>query len=352
MTSRLTIGVALCLCGGVCCAAISQLDAEDAVRRRMVQRGLPLGTDLETGSYTVIASAVKSGSEPGSSADGARRTTCFRLAELKAVHQILNMRAQTMTGMSEARRERAGGEAVKTMRTFVETFSQSDMDGCVVVDSCELNEGESCVVAIAMTWSADLENRARASAAGSLQPAATWVDELARLLDGWGDVLWPPTVSFVDSAGFFHRVGVGIAGFAGESPLARNAAVAQADLWARKNLQLAFYGAAAMRKKAELMKASSRRADARSTASAYEALSEVAAEGPLPVGSCPLFDRVVPDASGSGKLFVVVYGVKAPRAETAQGGACRAVVPIAEPASQVPSGVMLFNPNTGKFEKQ
>ena len=30
MTSRFAIGVALCLCGGVCCAAISQLDAEDA----------------------------------------------------------------------------------------------------------------------------------------------------------------------------------------------------------------------------------------------------------------------------------------------------------------------------------
>ncbi len=352
MTSRLAIGVALCLCGGVCLAAVSQLDAEAAVRRRMVQRGLLPGFDAETGAYTVIAGAAKSGSEPVSSASDARRTACFRLAELKAIHQILNMRAQTMTGRSEVQREQRGDATDKTMRTFVETLSQSDMDGCVVVDACALHEGATCAVAVAMTWSADLERRARASAAGTLQPANTWVDELARRLDGWGNGMLPPTLSFVDSAGFFHRVGVGTAVFADESPLARHAAVGQADLRARENLQLAFYGAAAMRKKAELMKASFQREDLQNSASAYEALSEVAAKGPLPAGSCPLFDRLVPDESGSGKSVVVVYGVKAPNRTTVQGGAGRVAVPATGPVGSVSSGVMIFNPNTGKFEKQ
>ena len=73
MTVRLAISVALCLCGGVCFAAVSQLDAEATVRRRVVQRGLRVGTDLETGAYTVIAGASMSGSTPGSSAYDARQ---------------------------------------------------------------------------------------------------------------------------------------------------------------------------------------------------------------------------------------------------------------------------------------
>ncbi len=339
MTARRFILAVLCLCGGICCAAVSCLDVEDALRRALAERGIRQGHDAETGVCTVIASASKKGAQP---------YACFRMAELKALHQILNMRSQTMSGATAVRRD----EAAKTMRSFVETLSRADLDGCLLVDFRGRQDGDGWAVAVAMCWSEDLERRARASASGALHPADSWVDELNMLVDGCDGELLPPTLSFVDSKGFFHRTGVGVARVGGESPLQRDAAARAADLLARKNLQLALYGRAAMRKKAELMKASSRRADARSTASAYEALSEVAAEGPLPVGSCPLFDRVVPDASGSGKLFAVVYGVKAPRAETAQGGTCRAVVPIAEPVGQVPSGIMLFNPNTGKFEKQ
>lgn len=338
MTSRLAILVTLVLCGGVCCAAVSRLDAEDALRRRMVQRDLRIGFDAEKGTYTVMASAAKSGCAPGSPASCALRVTCYRLAELRAIHQILNMRGQSMSGKTEVQRDRADDATVKTVRTFVETFSQSDMDGCVMVDACELNEGGTCAVAVAVTWSADLERRARASAAGSLQPAGEWIEELKGYLDGWDGGLPPPALTFVDSAGFFHQLGVGMASLAGESPLERNAAARLADLWARKNLQLALYGRAAMRKKAELMKASSQREDLQSLTSTYEALGEVAAEGPLPVGSTSILDTVVVDSSNSNKLLIVVYGVKV------------ASVPRIKPRES--SGVMVFNPKTGKFEKQ
>ena len=345
MTSRLAIVLAFCLCGGACAAAVSQLDAEDAVRRRVVQRGLRVGLDAETGTYTVIASAAKSGGEPGSPASCAQRVACYRLAELRAVHQILNMRGQTMAGQTAVRRDRVGDAAVKAVRTFVETLSESDMDGCVVVDACELNDGARCIVAVAMTWSAELERRARASAEGSLRPAAAWIEELKAYLGEWGGGLPPPTVAFVDSAGFFHRLGVGAAALGGSSPLERNAAARAADLWARKNLQLALFGRAAMRKKAERMKTSSRREELQSLASAYEALGEVAVEGPLPTGSLSILESVVADSPNSGTLLVV-YGVKT------QGTAAGAAVSVRPGSSEGTSGVMVFNPVTGKFEKQ
>ncbi len=353
MTARRFILSVLCLYGGICFAAVSCLDAEDALRRRVVQRGLRVGTDLETGSYTVIAGASMSGSAPGSSAyDAQKRATCFRLAELKAMHQILNMRAQTMSGKSEVKRERLGDEAVKTVSTFVETLSQSDTDGCVVVDSCELHEGAKCVVAVAMTWSVDLECRARASAAGSIQPAEKWIEELKIHLSRWDGRMLPPTVAFVDSAGFFHRLGVGAASLTGESPLERKAAVGLADLLARKNFQLALYGRAAMRKKAALMMASSRREDCQSLASAYEALGDVSVEGPLPLGSCPLFDKIVGGQDGSGKSLLVVYGIKESGHASACGVGDRETASTMQTAPASNSGVMVFNPNTRRYERK
>lgn len=337
MTARVSIVAALCLCGGVGCAAFSCLDAESAVRRTLVARGTRQGFDAETGTYTVIASAVKRGVDPKSPMSCAQLSACFRQAELKAVHQILNMRSQTMEGETSVRRD----PSAKSARTFVETLSQNDMDGCLLVGFDGRVDGDGCVAAVAMSWSEDLEGRARASAAGSLRPADSWVDELKGRLDGLGGSQLPPTLSFVDSAGFFHYVGVGSASLDDESDLRRNAAACEADLMARKNLQLALYGRAAMRKKAELMKSRVRVDDAENLSAAYEALGEVSAATPLPQGSRSLFDKVVPDGNGS-KVFVVVYGIVPPKTESRS-------LPS---AGKAPKDVLIWNPKTGKFEKQ
>ncbi len=337
MTARVSIIAVLCLCGGLGCAAFSSLDAENAVRRTLVARGIRQGFDSETGAYTVIASAVKRGVGPESPMFCAQQSVCFRQAELKAIHQILNMRAQTMEGGTSVRRD----PSEKSARTFVETLSQNDMDGCLLVAFDGRVDGDGCVAAVAMSWSEDLERRARASAACRLRPADSWVDELKARLDGLGGSQLPPTLSFVDSAGFFHYVGVGSASFDDGSDLRRNAAVREADLMARKNLQLALYGRAAMRKKAELMTARARVDGAENLSAAYEALGEVSATTPLPQGSRPLFDKVVPAGNGS-KAFVVVYGVVPPK--TADGN-----LPSAGTA---PKDVLIWNPRTGKFEKQ
>ncbi len=328
MTARRFILAVLCLCGGICFAAVSCLDVEDALRRALAERGIRQGHDAETGVCTVIASASKKGAQP---------YACFRMAELKALHQILNMRSQTMSGATAVRRD----EAAKTVRSFVETLSRADLDGCLLVDFRGQKNGDGWVVAVAMCWSEDLESRARASASGALQPADSWVDELKRLVDGCDGELLPPTLSFVDSKGFFHRAGVGVARVGGVSPLQRDAAAREADLLARKNLQLALYGRAAMRKKAELMKSWSRSDGGGSLSSAYEALGEVSAEGPLPNGSRSVYDRVVQSDDGS-KAFVVVYGV-------VRAKAVGTVRPTAEAA---PGDVLIWNPGTGKFEKQ
>ena len=348
MTARMSIVAALCLCGGVCCAAFSCLDAERAVRRTLAARGICQGFDAETGVYTVIASAAKRGVDPESSTFCAQQSACFRLAELKAIHRILNMRAQTMSGGTSVQRD----PSAKSARTFVETLSQNDLDGCLLVGFDGRVDGDGCVAAVAMSWSEELARRARASAAGILRPADSWVDELRRYMDTLCNGMWPPTVSFIDSAGFLHRVGVGAASLAGESAPERNTAACLADLWARKNLQLALYGRAAMRKKAELMMKSSQREDFKSLASAYEALGEVSAEGSLPLGAGPLFDKVIGGQNGSSKSLLIVYGVKAPRHASAYGMDGCGGVPTMQSAPGSNSGVMIFNPNTGRYERR
>ena len=328
MTARRSILAVLCLCGGICFAAVSCLDAEDALRRALAERGIRQGHDAETGVCTVIASASKKGAQP---------FACFRLAELKALHQILNMRSQTMSGATTVQRD----DAAKTVRSLVETLSQADLDGCLLVDFRGKQDGDVWVVAVAMCWSEDLEKRARASASGALHPADSWVDELKKLVDGCDGELLPPTLSFVDSNGFFHRAGVGVVRVGGESPLQRDAAAREADIWARKNLQLALYGRAAMRKKAELMKSWDRMGGVKTVLSAYEALGEVSAEGPMPAGSRSVYDKVVQSEDGS-KSFLVVYGVVPPKT----GGAIRQTPETAS------GDVLIWNPRTGKFEKQ
>ena len=342
MTIRRVILVGFCLCGGVCCAAFSRLDAEDVVRRALVAKGMRQGYDAETGIYMVIASATKSGVDPRSSTCCAQQSSCFRLAELNAFHQILNMRGQSMAGKTAVQRS----DAAKSVRSFVETLSQADLDGCLLVEFHGRQDGDNCVIAVAMCWSEELERRARASAAGSLWPADSWIDELKRRLDGLGGDLLPPTLSFVDSAGFFHRAGVGIAPFDGASALRYNVAVREADLWARKNLQLALYGFAAMRKKAELMKSRDRLANIENLSSLYEALGEVSADTQLPAGSRPIFDKVVQIGGGRMKSFVVVYGVDSPKGVRAVSDSSSKEI------GKTLEGGMIFNPNTGKFEKQ
>ena len=337
MTARVSIVAALCLCSGVCCAAFSCLDAENAVRRTLAARGIRPGFDSETGAYTVIASAAKGGVDPKSPTFCALQSACFRLAELKAIHQILNMRSQTMEGGTSVQRD----ASAKSVRTFVEALSQNDLDGCLLVGFDGRVDGDGCVAAVAMSWSKDLEQRARASAAGNLRPADAWIDELKTRLDGLGGSLLPPTLSFVDSAGFFHNVGVGTASLDDESDLRRNAAAREADILARKNLQLALDGLAAMRKKAELMKSWGRREGIENLSSAYEALGEVSADTPLPHGSRSIIDMVVESGNGL-KTFVIVYGVIPPKKESGS-------LPSAGTA---PKDVLIWNPKTGKFEKQ
>ena len=324
MTTRLAIAAAFALCGCVCMAAFTRLDAENVVRRRLVQRGLRQGVDSETGIHAVIASAVAQ-----------QPSVCFRVAELRAIHQLLNMRGQSMAGMTEVQRDAAS----KSARTFVETLSQSDLDGCIVLDFEGRKVGDRYVASVAVGWSDDFANRAQASAAGTIFPAKTWIDEFRAFLDAHRGGMMPSSVSFVDSAGFLHNVGIGTVRLDGDSALQRNTAARMADLLARKNLSLALHGRSEMRKKAELMKSRNRVDDGQALSSVYEALGNVSADGPLPVGSRPLFDMV--NLVENERFLSVVYGVDAPISSDTGREA------VAEP-----SGVMIFNPNIGTYEKR
>ena len=101
-----------------------------------------------------------------------------------------------------------------------------------------------------------------------------------------------------------------------------------------------------MRKKAELMKSRDRLANIENLSSLYEALGEVSADTQLPAGSRPIFDKVVQIGGGRMKSFVVVYGVDSPKGVRAVSDSSSKEI------GKTLEGGMIFNPNTGKFEKQ
>lgn len=287
-------------------ADLSRFEAEAAVRKDLRTRGVPLGSDETGGAYTVVACAERAFAGGEAADASAVRTVCFRMAELRARHQIMNARGRTMGGRTSVNNGQGGDARTKTVSTLVETFARQTLCGCELVGCREgMHEGRY-VVALALRWRADLERAERACAAGAMVPAEDWRDAFLRRFEAGGAALPPPVDVFVDARGFVHRIGVGFAEPTRDHPLARSAAALFADLLARKNLQLALFGDAEMRNAAAAMLA---KGALRSTASVYEALGTVSAAGALPRGARSILERSVVHPVTGRTVYMIVYGL-------------------------------------------
>lgn len=289
-----------------CVAAdLSRFDAEADVRKDLLARGVSLGSDATGSEYTVVASAESPFAGGNSSAACAVRAGGFRIAELRARHQIMNARGMTVTGGTSARRGKDEDPKAKMVATMLETFARRTLLGCEIVACREGTCKGRYVVALALRWSRKLEEAERASASGEIQPAADWRKTFQRVQESDGGRLLPPMGVFVDSQGYVHHVGVGFSEPVSDDALARSAAASHADLFARKNLQLSLYGDAEMRKVAAARLATGA---FRSTASVYEALGAVSASGPLPPGACSLVARSLVHPVTERTVYMVAWG--------------------------------------------
>ena len=83
----------------------------------------------------------------------------------------------------------------------------------------------------------------------------------------------------------------------------------------------------------------------------YESLSEIRVRDPLPEGCGPFHVVSIKNPVNGRKEFVSIYSFEPPVAVDAGGTGGKEKNNSATSEAQ-PSGVMIFNPNTGKYEKR
>ncbi|MGN0852595.1 MAG: hypothetical protein ACI4Q3_04375 [Kiritimatiellia bacterium] len=307
---RRTILLAACLLLGG--ASASCLELEERVRREVLAGGLAPGFDDERGTCLAIAGAERVlAVSAGEDAFRQAQALCFRMAELRARHQIMDALGMGAQGSTAAGRVSAGDRVAKSVETVFSTFSQSPIVGCERIAFRAERKKDRLAVAVALKWSRALEWQERRSAEGTIAPAPGWQAEFRARFAVAPDAVLPPTLLFVDSAGFVHHVGVGTSLASDASALRTRAALTGAELRARGNFQLLLFGDAAVRKHVQAQLASGREGleAYRTVSSAFAALGRVSASGALPAGSCEIHLARVPLPDGTGTLWVSFYGL-------------------------------------------
>lgn len=284
--------------------AVTGLDAENEVRRQLRTQGVQVGFNAVGDAYTVVASACRTFD---GKMFGSARTVCFRMAELRARHQIMNALGLTASGATTVRHraEDGDGRREKTVSTVFSAFSEHELRGCDILAFHECAGEGKYAVGVALRWRREAERREKMTDEGMVSPAADWAVAFERWLDDSGWELPPPCLVFLDGNGFLHRIGTGVGEPAGDDPAWKRAALGLATLFAGRNLQLAIYGNDVVRRTAAARMTAGTSA---SSSSAYEALASAAATGTFPPGTRELRVRSARDPVTGRRVLVAVRG--------------------------------------------
>ena len=337
----------------LCCAAsrVSANAADDFVLAYLQEKGISLGVNSRAGEIVAIGHASCPSDSFGNDF-ASLRDKCHKLASLDARSEILRTLAVTSSGERDAGLRHDGMQGERTVSSACKAFSERILSGWWVMVSRECLDGNRFSVAVAIVWSPSSERRFDDLKAGRLIPAQNWKEELLAYLKGQDLTSWADVRLFVDSAGFPHMMGIGTAEWDGHR-LFRDAALRRADMLARKNLLLALYGDSAVMAAAGKWRrdASSASGHEKEQVTFYESLAEVRVTMPLPRGCQSIYVTEVGCGQDGRKKIISVFSFEPPVAVDAGGTGGNETNRSATSDVQ-PSGMMIFNPNTGKFEKQ
>lgn len=353
------LAVMLCL---VSCFARAIDPAEQAVRQTVAQLGLSL-SETKLNSQLVFIGLHKSEMSHPSKVPMFLlvREKDHKIAELKAKAELLRFLRQHWSGREDVKLFADDEQVDMEMTSVVDLFAKSLVSGWYVLCSAERYENGVYSVAVAVTWSLELEAAGRAARAGCLPCAESYKPELEEWLKKQDLATWTGSRVFVDRAGFPHFLGVGVGDAEDPSRLWQKQLQMKTDLWARKNLMLALYGDAESRKVAmEWMSMKSGAVTDTDAESLYGALANIEVKAKVVEGMTSVFDRFVTHPITGQKMLVTVYGILPkvfkPRRDVTPEPNKRAGESSVEDPAQPPvanqSGVMIWNPNTGKFEKR
>lgn len=340
------------VCLAVLCSVASRVSAdvaEDLVMAYLHERGIALGCNSQAGEIVAIGRAHCLPGSPGGDF-ASLRDKCHKIASLKARSEILQSILVTSSAAREAGLGHDGVAGERTAASACRAFSERRLSGWWVLVSREHVDGAGLSVCVAVAWSPSSERRFCDLKARRLVPAGDWKDELLAYIKGQDLTSWADVRLFVDSAGFPHLMGIGTADWEGH-PSFRNAALRRADMLAQKNLLLGLYGDSAVMEAAGKRRrdASSGSATSAELSDFYESLSEVGITMPLPEGCRPIYMTETGVGENGRRKVLSVFSYE-PSVVASAGGAGVGKGGRGTAFEASPSGVMIFNPNTGKFE--
>ena len=348
--------------GLVSCLARAIDPAEQAVRQIVAQLGLN-PSEMKLDSQLVFIGLHKAEIEHPSKVPMFLliREKDHKIAELKAKADLLRFLRQRWSGSEKVKLFADDEQVDMEMTSAVDLFAKSLVSGWYVLCSAERYENGVYSVAVAVTWSLELEVAGRAARAGCLPCSESYKPELEEWLKKQDLTTLTGSRVFVDRAGFPHFLGIGVGDAEGPSRLWQKQLQMKTDLWARKNLLLCLYGDAESRKVAmEWMSMKSGAVTDTDAESFYGALANIETNAKVVEGMSPVFERFVTHPITGRKMLVTVYGILpkvfkqknniAP--EPNNSGRGSVVENPAQPHEANQSSMMIWNPNSGKFEKQ
>ena len=358
MRYRCLLAVLVCL---ITCFLRAIDPAEQVVRQTVVQLGLSL-SEAKLDSQLVFVGLHKAAMDHPSKVPMflLGREKDHKIAELKAKAELLRFLRQHWSGREELRLFADDVKVDMEMTSTADLFAKNLVSGWHVLCSAERYENGVYSVAVAVTWSLALEKAGRAAREGCLPSSESYKDELEGWLKKQDIATWTGARTFVDASGFPHILGVGVGDAGSTSRLWLKQLQVKTDLWARKNLMLCLYGDAESRKVASEWMSMKGGVETESEAeSFYRTLANIEVKTKVVEGMSSVFDGFVTHPITGQKMLVTVYGIlpkayKQNRSVALSQNIEDSVSPGAHnvrSSMSDQSGVMIFNPNTGKYEK-
>ena len=338
-----SVSIALAAVLASLAAQPAQAGARETVAGRLQAAGLHEGINADG---TIVAVGAAKRRLHGTETPSAQvRDICHKIASVEARSEILRSICASASAGRDAAFRHDGADAKRELAEACGTMSERVLGGWRIVESSEEVEDGVFAVAVAVAWSEAAEAQVADAASGKILPAPEWRGEVARFLGSADFSGWCFGRTFVDSAGFPHVLGVGVADWDGD-PDTKRARSAMAAEMAKKNLLLALYGDSCVRERAAKESRRMRAAGERTSdvVSFYASLADISVSRPLPAGTRDLALTVVPRAGGGGTVVSVFGCAPEPPPAAPPRAASRGV--------RAQTGAKVFNPSTGKFENR
>lgn len=329
-------------------------DAEKIVRENVARLGRKIGFNRDRKEVVFVGRALFEENSPEKDDSFLHyRDWYFKLAELKAKAALIRYLRQTQVGEEYVSSNVGSGKCTRKIESIAGMFAANSLSGWHVLTSAESYQDGLYVAAVAVVWSPTLEAAARRIREGRIFAADAYRSELKEWLKDQNLNTWSGCRVFVDSNGFPHLLGVGIGDAETKSPLEEKALQMKCDLWARKNLLLGLFGDSECQRFARTV-VSTESADSKDfdSESFFKSMASIEVKGRTVEGMTFVHECIVPNDLTGRKMLIVLYGIEPSKLyrklQTEQGKELE----DEDGTQQKSSGIMVWNPNTGKFEKR